>query len=118
MAPFDLQALFAALDEARRARGFSWAALARDVGSVSASTIRRLETASDCEADGMLELCRWLDEPPERFVTRATAGEPLPNRSKTGVVRVQGSRTTAQRLCERALKEGVSIASLTRLSPV
>ena len=94
----------------------SWAALALDVGSVSVSTIRRLETASDCEADGMLELCRWLELPPETFVTVSSRGKPLPPRSEGGVVRVAAGRTTAQRLAGLAFDQGVTIASLTHVS--
>ena len=85
------------------------------VGSVSVSTIRRLEHADDCEADGMLELCRWRGVAPEVFI-ETREGRNLPARGDGGVVRVADGRTTAQRLVRRAIDEGVSIASLTRLA--
>jgi transcriptional regulator with XRE-family HTH domain len=67
-AEFDLQALQDALDAERRARGLSWAALARAVG-VSASTLRRLGTRRAVEGDGVLQMLRWLGRSPESFVS-------------------------------------------------
>lgn len=60
LGPFDVQALYAALDGQRHRRVLSWARVAREIGSVSASTIMRTKKADDLEADGMLQMVRWL----------------------------------------------------------
>ena len=110
------------------AEAVTWAMVSRETG-VSASTIRRLETADDAEADGVLALIRWLGVSPETYVDAARrAGEPLP--TGAGVVRIDMTRvaaaageptrgrerTTIQRLVEAALRVDVSIASLTRMT--
>ncbi|NJM82781.1 MAG: hypothetical protein HC844_10005, partial [Tabrizicola sp.] len=81
--PFDLKALFNAVDDARVERGLSWKSLSIEV-RVAASTIRRFEEASDAEADGV----RWLGLAPEVFIHGSRVdGEPL--RTTTGgMVRV------------------------------
>jgi hypothetical protein len=77
-AAFDLQALYAALDERRRARGLSWAAVTREVNArfrdvrghkpLAASTITGLRTRALAEGDGVLQLLLWLGRTPESFV--------------------------------------------------
>lgn len=64
--PFDVQALWAALDEQRRARSLSWAEIGRATG-VSPSTLTRTQHATDLEADGMVQMTRWLGVAPEAF---------------------------------------------------
>ena len=102
--------------------------VSRETG-VSTSTIRRLETADDAEADGVLALIRWLGVPPETYVDAARrAGEPLP--TGAGMIRVDmdrvaaavgeptrgRERTTIRRLVAAALRVDVSVASLTRVT--
>ena len=81
-ADFDIRALYRALDEARTNRELSWAQVAREVNArfaevavrvVSASTITGTRTRALVEADGVLQMLRWLDRSPESFVP----GHPL-----------------------------------------
>jgi len=74
---FDIDALHAALDEARRARGLSWQALTHEIndqfagipaGRISVSTIRDMRGRTSIEGDGVLQALRWLGREPERFV--------------------------------------------------
>lgn len=130
---FDLTALFSDVALERHRRGLTWSELSGEVG-VSATTIRRLDTAKDAEADGVLALVRWLRAAPEDYVrTARLAGERLAEPG-VGFVRVDmarvaevlgdgtggkgRSRTTIQRLVEVAERSGSSVASLTRLSPL
>ncbi len=127
--PFDLSHLFVEIDRERRRQGLSWTALARHVG-VSSSTIRRLESADDAEADGVLALIDWLDMRPEDFVPgSAVRGRKL-IRVEDGYIRVDmarvtaaqresspsrgRTRTTIQRLVQAAQGSHQPIAELTR----
>src|SRR5262245_16365800 len=71
---FDLAALFDALDAQRQARGLSWAEVMREVNrgiatrAVASSTVTRLRTQKVAEADGVLQMLRWLRRAPESFV--------------------------------------------------
>ena len=68
---FDAQALYAALDAQRRARGVSWQQVALEVG-VSASTLTRTKRGGRMEVDGMLAMVRWLGRTVESFTRGAT----------------------------------------------
>ncbi len=78
MTDFDTQALYAALDAERQARGLSWpqaraeinAAFAEVPGhrSIAMSTIRGVEHRNEVEGDGVLQMLLWLDRTPESFV--------------------------------------------------
>jgi hypothetical protein len=130
---FDLVSLFATVDAERHRQGLSWVALSREVG-VAAATIRRCAHADDMEADGVLALVRWLDVPPEGFVSSSQrTGDRLTPHGK-GMVRADtdamravtvgttsalthtGQRTSIQRLTRTAIDSGRTIASLTRWS--
>jgi len=74
---FDLLALYAALDERRQKLGLTWAAASRQISLVgpiisirpiASSTITSLKTKQLAEADGVLQMLRWLGVPPEHFV--------------------------------------------------
>lgn len=72
---FSLKALYDALDEQRRSRNMSWAAVRREVNRVkrdrhpvSASTITSLQHKAVAEGDGVLQLLLWLRRTPESFV--------------------------------------------------
>ena len=130
---FDLRELSRWIDEARADRHLSWAAISQQVG-VATSTIRRFASASDAEADGVLALIGWLGVAPEQFVANSKiAGAPLPSAGE-GIIRVDMAlvaellsaprparpvtRTTIQRLVTAAQASEVSVASLTRWSPI
>jgi hypothetical protein len=90
---FDLQALGAALDAQREARGLSWAAVAGQIHDplvrtpatgVNASTIRGVGTRASAEGDGVLAMLRWLDRTPESFVP----GHPWANAEAARLPRV------------------------------
>jgi len=80
---FDLKALHAALDAQRRARGLTWAQATREIGTVgtmlrrpvASSTITGLSTKRVAEADGVLEMLRWLGRAPESFVPGHSSAE-------------------------------------------
>jgi hypothetical protein len=95
-ADFDLKALFAALDQQRQARGLTWTAVARDINSaipsrnVSTSTITGLAAKPLAEADGVLQMLRWLDRAPEFFMRHLPRNFPLaamPDRPASRVLR-------------------------------
>ena len=126
VARFDLGRLFVAIDRERQRQDLSWADLARRVG-VSASTIRRFESADDAEADGVLTLIAWLGTIPESYIaTGRVHGRKLPTLDN-GFVRVDmarlpsrhghkksGTRTTIQRLTGAAQESRQPIAELVR----
>ncbi len=131
--PFELRRLFAAVDEERRRRDLSWAALARQIG-VSASTLRRFGQADDAEADGVLAVLRWLNVAPETYIRANSVEEVRLHPTGGGVVRVdmelvaeasddsrrrpRRTRTSIQNLVRVAQRSERSVASLTRLSEV
>ena len=73
-ADFSLAALHTALEVRRQELGFSWAAAMRDINRgvrlrpVSSSTVARLRTGHVAEADGVLQMLRWLGRAPESFI--------------------------------------------------
>ena len=79
---FDLQALYAALDEQRCARALSWAAVTREINGhfqdiprsrpIATSTITGLRNKKIAEGDGILQMLLWLDRTPESFVPGMT----------------------------------------------
>ncbi len=129
VAHFDLERLFADVDRERRRRELSWAALAREVG-VSASTIRRFESADDAEADGVLTVVAWLDSSPEEYITNGCVRGRRLSTVEGGFVRVdlervaarrgdptlltRRTRMTIQSLVEAAQLSRVPVAELTR----
>jgi transcriptional regulator with XRE-family HTH domain len=80
--PFDVQALWNALDEQRRSRSMTWAAVGRATG-VSPSTLTRTQRAMDLEADGMVQMTRWLGVAPEAFC-RGPAHDDVPRVEPAG----------------------------------
>jgi hypothetical protein len=74
---FDLQALYAAMDERRRARNMTWREVTAEVNAqfrdvpglrpIATSTILRLATEKTSGA-GPLQMMQWLDRTPESFV--------------------------------------------------
>jgi len=81
---FSIDALYAALDAERRARGLSWAQLAgeinRPVGrprprAIAASTLSGMRGQRAIEGDGVLQQLRWLRRTPESFVPGLADGD-------------------------------------------
>lgn len=73
----DVQALHAALDGEREARGLSWRQLAKEI-EVSPSLLSRLSNGYRPDADGFVTLVRWLKMPAEDFML----GEDADNSAK------------------------------------
>ena len=72
---FDLNALYLALDEQRRARQLTWAAATREINRfetqghpVASSTITGIANKSVGEGDGILQMLLWLRRSPESFI--------------------------------------------------
>jgi hypothetical protein len=72
---FDLKALYDVLDEQRRSREMSWAAVTREVNRfkmeghpIATSTITGLKNKAVGEGDGILQMLLWLRRTPESFV--------------------------------------------------
>lgn len=63
----DVDALYGALDAARKARGLSWRQAAGEIG-VSPSLLSRLANGLRPDADGFVTLTRWLGMPADTFV--------------------------------------------------
>ncbi|MFT3729258.1 MAG: hypothetical protein QM759_15655 [Terricaulis sp.] len=70
MRRFDTLALYEALDAQRRARGLTWADVARETG-VAAATLTRTKEGGRLEVDGMLAMVAWLNRSVESFVRDA-----------------------------------------------
>lgn len=64
---FDLNKLSRHITQLRADRDLTWNELSAATG-VAPSTIRRFETATDAEADGVLALLGWVGRAPEEFV--------------------------------------------------
>jgi hypothetical protein len=140
MTDFDVEALFAALDAQRRARGLSWAQLTREINGqfasipvrpISSSTITGMRNRRVLEGDSVLQMLRWLGRAPEAFVPgrEPRAGESafLPEVERGRILRFDTKAIYAAldaRRAERLLTwtqvaseiGGLRAASLTRLA--
>src|SRR6185369_5431021 len=77
-ADFQLAALYQALDEQRQRRGLTWKQAMLEINlakdgqpgrhPIAQSTVSGLRTKSVAEGDGVLQMLRWLNRPPESFV--------------------------------------------------
>lgn len=130
---FNLNKLSHHITKLRAERGLTWKELTAATG-VTASTIRRFETAADAEADGVLALIGWVDLTPEHFITNTSVDGDLLPAPGDGQIRVDmalvdhhdptkqrpttNTRTTIQRLTSVAQGSGTAIAALTRWSPI
>jgi hypothetical protein len=135
---FDVDALYAALDAQRQARGLTWAGLAREINGqfkrapvrlISVSTIAGMRKRRVIEGDGVLQMLRWLGRAPEEFVpggARPTAAA-LPVVQQGQILRFDTAAIYAKldaRRRERGLTwaqvarevGGLSGAGLTRLA--
>ena len=133
---FDIQALYAALDARRRSRDMAWRQVALEVRGnrrrgLRASTLLRTKQAQRLEADGMLQMVRWLGRTPESFAgggheAGANAAMTIARVTAPGIPRFDTKALFAaldlQRSSRRmtwpqvALEIGVSAPSLTRMA--
>jgi hypothetical protein len=125
---FDLAVLHQALDAERRTRGLTWTAATKEM-SVAPSTVAGLRTRSVAEADGVLQMLRWLGRAPESFGADhrvAAAAESLPDAGPGQILRIDTrelhAALDALRIERRltwdgvARELGVGVSSLTRLA--
>jgi hypothetical protein len=102
---FDLQALHAALDRQRQARGLTWTDATRQINAVgpqpsrhpiAVSTITGLRTKALAEGAGVLQMLRWLGRTPESFMDgcppEMMAAAALPDQGQRGVLRFDTRR--------------------------
>jgi hypothetical protein len=137
-ADFDVGALYEALDAARRARGLSWAQLAREIsaqfgrtglGPIAASTLSGMRARRFVEGDGVLQALRWLNRTPESFVPghMPAANEVMPHVESDRILRfdaiaiykaMDAQRATRGLTWRRVADEigGVAPGGLTRLA--
>lgn len=67
---FDADRFLRAIERRRAAQGLSWRELSRQL-DLSASTLSRLTRGRKPDLDTFVRLLAWLDEPAERFLTKA-----------------------------------------------
>jgi hypothetical protein len=108
-ADFDLKALYEALDEQRRSRGLTWAAVAREVNRIApgehaaghpiaTSTITGLKTKGAGEGDGILAMLLWLHRSPESFIPGFEGADAERFRLREGLPREQCLRWDTKKL--------------------
>ena len=68
---FDAQALYAALEEERAARGLTWREIATASGMGSAAALTRLRTGGRVTFPEVMRVLAWLGAPAARFVRAA-----------------------------------------------
>ena len=139
-ADFDIEALYAALDAQRQARGISWQQVVREMNAlservparptISASTLTGMRNRAVIEGDGVLQMLRWLDRTPESFVPGhpvAAEAAKLPDVGPYQILRFDTGRLYAALDAQRRDRGmtwnevaseigGFSAAGLTRLS--
>lgn len=97
---FDMRALYAALDQARRVRGLSWTELAAEINKpfayttsipVNVSTIQGMTKKTSVTSAVVLQVLRWLHRSPESFLSgrpdATSADEKLPDPDPTRILR-------------------------------
>jgi transcriptional regulator with XRE-family HTH domain len=136
---FDIPALFDALDQRRTERGLSWQAVAREINMqfanvpghpVSATTISGIRKRDRVEADGVLQMLRWLDLTPEDFtrgLPDSAQRQPLRHVGPDQILRIDTKAIHARLDAERKARSlawrqvadeigGIGASSLTRLA--
>ena len=75
---FDIDLLYAELDQKRQSQGLTWAGVAKEIErrytKVSASTIKGIRGKQFVEGDGVLQMLLWLGRSPECFVPGLKVG--------------------------------------------
>src|SRR5262249_22847744 len=64
---WDTKALFVALDERRRERGMTWAAVARDLRGFTPGMLTNLATGPRTGFPRVMRIVRWIDRPAVSF---------------------------------------------------
>ena len=135
---FSLEALHAAVDAQRRARGLTWAGAVREIGRaseragrrLSLSTVKGVGTRTVAEGDGVLQMLRWLNRAPESFMLGGPRVDEavalLPHVPPDKVLRFDTRKMYAALDARRAERDltwlqvaketGSSVQGLTRLS--
>ena len=105
---FDIDALYAALDARRQARGLTWTQLTREISgqfervpirSTASSTVTGMRKRQVLEGDGVLQMLRWLGRAPEDFVPghpQSAPGTALPQVARGRILRSTFRRSTRQ----------------------
>jgi hypothetical protein len=125
-----LRALYDALDEQRGARGLTWAGATREINGVgpqsarhriATSTIKALQSRTLAEADGVLQMLRWLGRPPESFVEQCPPAlldaATLPEAHRAAVLRFDTRKLYAA-VDEQRKRTGLAWHDVERLSGV
>jgi hypothetical protein len=121
---FDLQALYAALDAQRTARGLTWHQAATAISQqfwdsaatpISASTLTGMRGRRFVEGDGVVQMLRWLNRSPESFMpgNDETAGAPWPPVGSRQILRFD-ARAIAAALDEKRHQQSLTWAKLAR----
>lgn len=135
---FSLRDLYNALNDERQRRGISWSQVVQEMNghthpgrrALSVSTVKGIAVRTVAEADGILQMLRWLRRSPESFVPGFVAPEAkkftLPDVPSGKVLRFDTRKLYAALDAERAKKGitwqriaaeiGLSPATLTHLS--
>ena len=137
---FDVDALYAALDAERQARGMSWSDLTRAINDlfknvparpISTSTITGMRGRRALEGNGVLQMLVWLGRTPESFIPGrkgpARPEEMLPLVGDSRILRFDTPAIFAALDVQRAARGmtwrqvateigGVNVAGLTRLA--
>ena len=136
---FDIDALYAALDEQRRTLGLTWPQVAREISgqfervpvrSIATSTITGMRKRRVIEGDGVLQMLRWLGRAPEDFVPGHRQSAPsaaLPHVARGRILRfdvpaiyaaIDARRTQRAMTWAEVAREigGVSVTGLTRMA--
>ena len=121
---FDVDALYAALDAQRQARGLTWSQLGREINRqierapvrlISVSTITGMRERRVIEGDGVLQMLRWLGRAPEEFVPGGAgpAAAPLPVVQQGQILRFDTAAIYAK-LDARRRAQGLTWAQVAR----
>jgi hypothetical protein len=115
---FDMQGLHAALDEERRTRGLSWAALVDEINKpfagtpsipISVSTVRDMQDKRSVTSAVVLQVLRWLGQAPESFLQGNDADpqehERLPEPGPSRILRFDTRAMYAALDAERSRRE-------------
>jgi hypothetical protein len=117
---FDMHELHRVLDEARRARGLSWAELAAEINRpfdgtpsipISVGTVRGMRDKRSVTSAVVLQVLRWLRRTPESFLSgsddSAHAAGALPEAGPSRILRFD-TRTMHAALDAKRARQGMT----------
>jgi hypothetical protein len=124
-----MQALYAALDAARRAHGLSWIALVAEINKpfagvtsipISVGTVRGIAKKSSVTSAVVLQILRWLGRTPESFLsgsgTAPQASEILPEPGPACILRFD-TRAMHAALERERLRRGMKWSQVAEEMP-